>query len=52
MDINMEYLIRNGDIGLVRSDAKILSSLLEHGKIIGFKKSGVRRIYGQFKIDH
>ncbi|MCL4337246.1 MAG: ABC transporter ATP-binding protein [Candidatus Thermoplasmatota archaeon] len=52
MDINMEYLFRYGDIGLVRSDAKILSSLLEHGKIIGFKKSGVRRIYGQFKIDH
>jgi ABC-2 type transport system ATP-binding protein len=47
-DIGMDYIWRYGDFCLVRTDLKILSELLEGGKIIGFRKSGVRRVYGQF----
>ena len=43
--INLNYLFRYGNIALIESNMKTLTNLLESGKIIGFKKSGVRRIY-------
>ena len=49
--IKIECLFRYGGICLVKSDTKKLAKLLESGVIIGFRKSGVRRIYGQFDND-
>lgn len=46
--INTEYMYMYGNIALIESDAKTLLNHMEDGKIIGFRKSGVRRIYGEF----
>ncbi len=43
----MDCLFRYGDICLVRSGSGYLFRLMKNGKIMGFKKSGVRRIYGK-----
>ncbi len=49
--LNWKYMFRYGDIALVESDTKTLSDLLQNGKIIGYRKSGVLRIYEQFNND-
>ncbi len=50
--LNLKYIFRYGNIALVESDTKTLSDLLENGKIIGYRKSGVLRIYEQFNNDY
>lgn len=45
--VQMECLFRYGGICLVRSSPEYLSALMSEGKILGFRKSGARRIYGQ-----
>jgi len=51
-EINIKYIFKYGNIALVHSDEKTLLNLFNSKKIMGFKKSGIRRIYGNInKID-
>lgn len=48
-ELNAKIIYNFGNIALVRGSFEEIASMLKEGKIIGFRKAGVRKIYGEIK---